>query len=66
MKKQILRDFARMFSICGMNMITVRCWWSEPEKVVSEGVDATSVLPNPADLSVFGLVFSTFFDTLES
>ncbi len=22
-------DFARMFSVRGMNMIAVRCWWSE-------------------------------------
>ncbi len=35
---------------------------------MSEGVatDAASVLPDPADISVFGLVFSTFFDTLKS
>ncbi len=29
MKIQILRDFARMFSVRGMNMIGVRRWWSE-------------------------------------
>ncbi len=31
------------------------------ERVVSEGVDAAaSVLPDPAVISIFGLVFSTF------
>ncbi len=30
------------------------------ERVVSEGVDVASVLPDPAVISVFGLVFSTF------
>ncbi len=33
---------------------------------MSEGADAASVLPDPAVISVIGLVFSTFFDTLES
>ncbi len=30
------------------------------ERVVSEVVDAASVLPDPAVISIFGLVFSTF------
>ncbi len=36
------------------------------ERFVSEGVDAASVLPDPAVVSSFGLVFYAFFDTLES
>ncbi len=32
--------------------------------VVSEGVRAASVLPDLAIISVFGLVFSTYFDPI--
>ncbi len=53
-KIQILRDFARMFSSCGMNMIAPRCWWRE--RGLRE--DAAPALPDPPVIGVFGLVFS--------
>ncbi len=52
-------QFARMFSVCGMKMIAARRWRSE-------GVSAASVLPDPAIISVYGLVSSTSFGTLET
>ncbi len=54
-KKQILRDFARMFSV--MNMTTARRWWSERglRESCECGVvnaDAASVLSNPTFLDL--------------
>ncbi len=59
-------DFARMFSVRGMNMIAVRCWWNEWMRLESELWVRTclylfvlcTVLPDTPVISVFGLVFS--------
>ncbi len=52
------RQFARMFSVRGMKMIAGRRWQSE--RVFRDlWVRAWVQLPDPAIISVFGLVFST-------
>ncbi len=56
-----------MFSVRGVNMIADRRWWSERglrecemslKSALSVSAGAASVLPDPAIISVFGLVFS--------
>ncbi len=55
-----------MFSVCGMKMIAAE--WMRLELitcvVVSESARAASVLPDLAIISVFGLVFTTYFDPI--